>query len=113
MQRRLMSSKSGKWTRCLLLLDAATGVAPSGSPPGFSADITSGIAGGITGGIAGGIAGGTSEVVAAADEGIKASCDVVDTKSCDVAVFSSGVTADSDAPARDADDATFGDVAAF
>ena len=101
MQRRLMSSKSGKWTRCLLLLGAATGVAPSSSPPGFSADITSGIAGG------------TSEVVAAADEGIKASCDVADTKSCDVAVFSSGVTADSDAPARDADDATFGDVAAF
>ena len=100
-----MSSKSGKWTRCLLLLDAATGVAPSGSPPGFSADITSGIAGGV--------AGGTSEVVAAADEGIKASCDVADTKSCDVAVFSSGVTADSVAPARDADDATFGDVAAF
>ena len=99
------------------MLDAATGVAPSGSPPGFSADITSGIAGGIaggiTGGIAGGIAGGTSEVVAAADEGVKAPCDVADTKSCDVAVFSSGVTADSDAPARDADDATFGDVAAF
>ena len=87
------------------MVRGATGVAPNGSPPGFSADITCGIAGGV--------AGGTSEVVAAADEGVKAPCDVADTKSCDVAVFSSGVTADSDAPARDADDATFGDVAAF